>query len=230
MEARDIITLIISVISLLISIFVYRQTYMVNRYEFTSAEATKKDIMNLFSALHMIMEKGTHIDLMNMNCDREKNMLMDFLLSDTWCITRSVLKDNDSVKMANERFLGIIYGDDFVGDIARLLIGDINKIYSEYYEKIIEEKNRLNKNICKFSEEDTFNSEWYDNYRRKEQEDHKRCILEIQLLKKKGIEDPDLDFWLGALTGDSNLIKAAIKKGADVNSRLHSVIDKYLNL
>lgn len=84
---ENIVPIIISIISLITSVisglFVYQQTYKINGYEFMSKERTKKDILDLLSALNLIVEKSTCQHLNRVDFTKEKEVILSFLLSDT---------------------------------------------------------------------------------------------------------------------------------------------------
>ena len=124
MKIEDFILIIISVTSLITSIItsvvVYLQTYKINEYEFMSKERTKKDILDLLSALNLIMEKSMYGHLFDINYDEEKKILLNFLLSDTWMITRQIIGNDDNYTSISAEFYYIIYSKDgFIGDKGR---------------------------------------------------------------------------------------------------------------
>lgn len=234
MEVRDIIPIIISIISLVVSIIsgilVYLQTYKINKYEFMSKERTKKDILDLLSALNLIMEKSTCAHLIKVNFEKEKDILLNFLLSDTWMITRYIIKDENDFIMTSTKFFIIIYNTDgFIGDIAKALGEEINNIYIQYFDDVIKEKERLKKNIGKYSKESKFNNGWYDLRKKNEDKLNQENIQKIKAIKEKGVIDSNLDIWLGLLTNDDSMLKKGIENGGDVNISLNDALKKYIS-
>lgn len=233
METKYVIPIIISIISLVSSIIcgilVYLQTYKINKYEFMSKEKTKKDILDLLSALNLIIEKSICAHLININFEKEKNVLLDFLLSDTWMITRYIIKDRDDFIMTSTKFFIIIYNTDgFIGDIAKKLGEEINNIYIKHFDDIIKEKKKFRKDIGKYSKESKFNNDWYDLRNKNENKTNEEIVQRIKTIKENGVIDPNLDIWLGVLTNEVGMVKNGIENGGNINIRLNDALKKYI--
>ena len=233
MEIKDVIPIIISIISLVASIIsgmlVYLQTYKINKYEFMSKERTKKDILDLLSALNLIIEKSICAHLIDVNFEKEKHILLNFLLSDTWMITRYIIRDRNDFIMTSTKFFIIIYNTDgFIGDIAKTLGEEINNIYIQYFDDVIREKKRFKKNIGKYSKESKFNNEWYNLRKKNENKLQEEIIQKIKTIKEKGVIDSNLDIWLGVLTNDVSMVKSGIENGGEINISLNDVLKKYI--
>lgn len=148
MELIDIITIIISTIAILISIITYKQNYYINQYEFASKEKTKEDILKLLAALHLIIDKAMYNHLMSLDFDKEKEIIKDFLLSDTWVTIKYIIKDNEiQLVRITAKFMLLIYNSDLkqAGEMALILEKDINKICDENLDSIFKEKEKIKK-------------------------------------------------------------------------------------
>lgn len=103
MEISDIMTTIISGLALIISIisgiFSYKQNYIINQYEFASKEKTKEDVLQLLAALQLIIDKAIYNHLLEVNLTKEKEVIKDFLLTDTW-----VNPDRDKKDMYGQEY------------------------------------------------------------------------------------------------------------------------------
>lgn len=230
MIQKDIIIIIISITSLIASIitsiFVYLQTYKINRYEFMSKERTKKDILDLLSALNLIMEKSMYRPLLNISYDEEKKVLINFLLSDTWMITRQIIGDSEEYIEICYNFYFVIYDTGFIGAMAKKLGEDIDDIYFKHFNDVLKAKKKMKKNIGKYSKSPEFNNEWYKSLETEQGNLQKKQIEKIKMIKARGIIDPDLDILLGSLTGNFELVKEGIKNGGNVNVSTN-ILQKY---
>lgn len=183
----------------------------------------------LLSALNLIIEKSICAHLININFEKEKNVLLDFLLSDTWMITRYIIKDRDDFIMTSTKFFIIIYNTDgFIGDIAKKLGEEINNIYIKHFDDIIKEKKKFRKDIGKYSKESKFNNDWYDLRNKNENKTNEEIVQRIKTIKENGVIDPNLDIWLGVLTNEVGMVKNGIENGGNINIRLNDALKKYI--
>lgn len=49
----------------------------------------------------------------------------------------------------------------------------------------------------------------------------------LNCLRDAGIDDPNLDLFLSAVTGDTELLEKALARGADVNLKDKQLVSKY---
>ncbi|VVB85131.1 Uncharacterised protein [uncultured archaeon] len=61
------------------------------------------------------------------------------------------------------------------------------------------------------------------------QKDKKSFKSKLKYLKSKGINDPNIDLFLGVVSGDENLVKSALGNGADIAITDSELIAKYKN-
>lgn len=52
-------------------------------------------------------------------------------------------------------------------------------------------------------------------------------VAELENLKRRGVEDPDMDLWLGVHANDVKVVQAAIEAGANVNVTLGEILDRH---
>lgn len=233
MELIDIITIIISTIAILISIITYKQNYYINQYEFASKEKTKEDILKLLAALHLIIDKAMYNHLMSLDFDKEKEIIKDFLLSDTWVTIKYIIKDNEiQLVRITAKFMLLIYNSDLkqAGEMALILEKDINKICDENLDSIFKEKEKIKKNLrkLKFGEESEFNKEWYEKLSNiRNNNNDELCNKLLYLKYEKNIQDCNIDMFIGVMTGNTELVGNALNNGADVKITIGEVLEKY---
>lgn len=240
MELSDIITIIISVIALLISVisgvFTYRQNYYVNQYEFNSKEKTKEDILKLIACLHLMVDKTLYNQMINVEIDikKEKEIIYDFLLSDTWIAIKYVMmKKEEDIILTTHRFLTIIYNSKIsnisnIGDLALILEKQLSKMCEENLKDILKEKRKLSGNLERFAQENKFNSECYEKRFKLKNESMRRNLERLMYLKnEKGVQDYNIDLWIGFLNQDTGIVEMAIKNGADPDITIRQLWDKY---
>lgn len=233
MELLDIITISISIVALIISIISsvisHRQNYIINQYEFVSKEKTKEDILKILSALHLIVDKTMHSHLIQMNIEKEKEVVLDFLLSDTWLAIKYVMKDNEYIIPIITNFLLLLEDNvEHAGEIALELEDQICKICELNIDNILKEKRKLGENLGRFAKENNFNRKWYEKRKRSKNEYETEAYNRLLFLKhKKNIQDINIDFWIGFLGHDIDIVKDAVNNGVNGIINIAEIIEKY---
>lgn len=237
MELFDIITIIISVIAVLISVisgvFTYRQNYYVNQYEFNSKEKTKEDILKLIACLHLMVDKTLYNQIINVEIDieKEKEIIYNFLFSDTWIAIKYVMrKKEEDITSTTLRFLTIIYDKNIsnIGDLALILEKQLSKMCEENLKDILKEKRKLSRDLERFTQENKFNLQYYEKRFKSKNENMKNNLERLMYLKnEKGIKDYNIDMWIGFLNQDIGIMEMAIRNGANIYTTIRELLDKY---
>lgn len=236
MEISDIMTTIISGLALIISIisgiFSYKQNYIINQYEFASKEKTKEDVLQLLAALQLIIDKAIYNHLLEVNLTKEKEVIKDFLLTDTWTTIRYIRRDDEYIRMITVRFLLLLSDENVVraGKMALYLEKDISKICEYNLEDILKAKRELKQNLNRFNlgNESDFNKEWFEKrFKDEDHRDQEICNRLIYLKNEKGIQDYNIDMWIGLLKGDGDMLKNALQNGANAKADIVELLEKY---
>ena len=236
MEISDIMTIIISGLALIISIisgiFSRKQNYLINQYEFASKEKTKEDILQLLAALQLIIDKAIHDHLLEVDLTKEREVIKDFLFTDTWTTIRYIKRDDEDIEAITVKFLLILSDKNIVraGETALKLEKDISKICEYNLEDILKAKQDLKQNLNRFKlgNESNFNKEWFE--KRFQAEDNRNQEIYnrlIYLKNKKGIQDYNIDMWLGLMKGDNDMLENALQNGANAKTDIAELLEKY---
>lgn len=231
----DIATLITAVVAIIISIIVHRQTHKMNQYEFISAENTKKELMNLSAALHLIVDKAMLAHLIKgIDIQEEKKIINDFLLSDTWVAMKYVVNKNteEGTIILTPKLLLLLYDDNIksVGDMAYTVEQDITQICNDYLSEIVKIKEDISNNLENFMKENSLTHDIYQKRENTHHQQNKDAKERLSYLKDYGISDPNIDLWLGMLNDSVQDVEAAVNNGADVNCPLGMILDKYKDI
>lgn len=234
MKEQEIITIVISSLALLVSIlsaiFYYSQNYKINRYEFKTSEKTKADILNLTATLSLITKKEIYSHLIKVDTNKERENIIDFLLSDTWVVLNYILikEEYDNLLLIDTDFLILIYDENINGEIANNLRKEINDVFSKYYLDIIKEKKTLSKNINRFFTQNSNVISWYGKRLNSRKGQEKVQLDLLKNLEKTIVnKDPNINLWIGILSGDAALVKDSLDNGADPKCSLNELLEKY---
>ena len=50
----------------------------------------------------------------------------------------------------------------------------------------------------------------------------------LKVLKQEGVEDPDIDLYIGIITHDEGLVKEALQKGANIDTTSSELFDRHI--
>lgn len=236
MEISDIMTIIISGLALIISIisgiFSHKQNYLINQYEFASKEKTKEDILQLLAALQLIIDKAIYAQLIEVDLTKEKEVIKDFLFTDTWTTIRYIKKDDDDIWKITLRFLVSLSNENIVNasEIARCLEEDIIKICEYNLEDILKAKQDLKQNLNRFElgKESNFNKEYFEKiFQDEDNRDQEIYNRLIYLKNEKGIQDYNIDMFIGILKKNGDMIANALQNGANAKLKITELLERY---
>lgn len=114
--------------------------------------------------------------------------------------------------------------------MALYLEKDISKICEYNLEDILKAKRELKQNLNRFNlgNESDFNKEWFEKrFKDEDHRDQEICNRLIYLKNEKGIQDYNIDMWIGLLKGDGDMLKNALQNGANAKADIVELLEKY---
>jgi hypothetical protein len=55
-------------------------------------------------------------------------------------------------------------------------------------------------------------------------------LAKLAFLVEQGVEDPDVELWMGVASGDNDRVKRALERGADPNVSLGTVMSRHRDI
>lgn len=257
MKASDITALVsaaIAVIALFISIYAAYETQRVATSGFQAAERVKSDTAGLLAALRGIMLKSvlyTQQDPKTRDDDKradyidirpEKAVVQSFLNSSTAIAyydfaakkskkAQEVGKKGEEWRVFFLMVVTLLHTDNTYG--AGVQAAKLEKLFDTVSEEDVEEMSSdledlvgSIKRIAQDRKNDPLLYVFVDNLGKKEAsfEDF------VEFLRAQGIKDPDVDLFSSAVSGNLDLAKDALKRGAKVQTTDGEIKSRYKDL
>ncbi len=223
-----------SVFVLVIGIIGITLLATVETSDYKLAEKVKDDIAKLLSTLAMINFKSN--GQIQANIDDELEIIDDFLLTPTFLAVDILLgknykKDDDSsvspllfkVKLTTIKSHPKKYSALLIGDLENIIddtfIGDIIEQVSD--------ASSLVSNYLLYSETVRTIIENNKDEERQQAEETKKQVKILQGILNSGIQDPNIDMFLAAMTDDGEGVKKALENGGDISATMGDIKQKY---
>lgn len=206
-----------------------------------AAEKVKADIAKLYASITSIAEKQSVQDVLSEGDDLydirwEQKVVSDFVNSESAIAYRAWIRDVGGQLNGEWRtFFSFHLRELSHGPLSRISsdrTDDALSLLASLRRRDIEDMVRYSSNLVETMSSDVAAHNVLIEARRAKRGQAKaaeeRGALEsLLLLRERGVTDPNVEMFIGALTEDAQLVRRALSEGADPSVRLSAVFKKY---
>lgn len=247
-------TLLISIVAMLISVSGVVYTGFISQKlsssDYQAEEQVKTDTAKLLSTLRSIMHKGALSSQTTGKVDfsHERRAISDFTTSQTGLAYYSWVDEKSSEAKKEGRAgeswrLFFLYLAELSNEndayVAARRAADVEILFDQLTEGDISRISRFNSNLASAIAHNSKNRSGnvvisvFFSMQTESQEERSsdNFSAKLRYLKSIGIEDPNIDLFLGAMGDDDNIdaVRDALEAGAEVNMSDSALLAKYAN-